>query len=334
MNKLTNPLMAILCLFFVNATYGQNPYERFLPKTDDPELKALFEDPAVEWYTELDQPKVMQAPTHPYHWVSIHKDLGPPQNLFSNGNGEWPWSHPATRQAPTDGRVKAIFGKKVTGRRHFTRPANTRDPHYGANGGLVAPRAALDWQYSTGTEFIEIALNDIEGVDTCFKVLRFKMLPTNEWKYFTYRPWTEKESYEKDTGTKLVYAGRQRMVDSNHSRKHAFDEVAEVWKAPRIDPKLSRKLLDETPFELCTNEFVFTTDYPDQTVPQEYLGPWITNGTDQSRCRNCHRDVGTDVRHFGARDWYFNLRGGGKDKHGAGVFNDYDPNRVGRVYGQ
>ena len=333
MQKLTFRLMAILCLFFANATYGQNPYERFLPKTDDAELQALFDDPEVVWYTGRTRPKVMQNPTYPHHWLSIHADIGPPQRLFSNGAGEWPWAHPATLRAPAHNRAQAIFGEKVTSARVFQRPANIADPHFDEYGSRVNPRPVYDWQLGAGTEFVEINLTEIEGVDVCYKVHRMTMGQDNVWKFRVYRPWTSAEEYEADTSTKLVSHGRHRLIDSNHERRQAFDETAEVVKAPRIEPSVAKKLLETKPFKLCENEFAFTTDYPDQVVPQNYLGPWITNGTDQARCRNCHRDVGTDVRHFGSREWYSLLPGGGKDKHGAGVFNYYDPRRVGRVYG-
>jgi len=310
----------------VDQSPAPSRYSMFFPNTSDPELQALFSDPAVEWYTDNERPKVFQhdlGTPGRAHFISVYRDIGPGGPRFSNGNGEWPWAHPAVPVA--DGRARVIFGAKVTSYRTGSVALQRGSIVIGPDYFRVEPRSPISgttWQFGAGTEFVEINTNRIVDGDYCFKVHRMTMQPSGEWLFRVYRPFTSQKEYEDATGTKAQHVGR-RTLRNSHLVK-VFEETRDIWKVPRIDPGLAKKLLLETDFKLATDDdFIPTTEHNDQIYPKGYLGAYIGNGTDQQNCRNCHRDVLEEVRKFDNGEWYGHIRGGGKDIHGAGVFSWY-----------
>lgn len=321
------PVLIVFC----SQGWGQisspgHKYHAFMPPTEDADLKAFFDNPKVEWYTEDEKPKVFQ---HDFGnpFVSVYKDIGPGGPRFSNGNGEWPWAHPAT---PTnDGTAKGVIGILKTGVRTF----DVKMPIYtiatATNTGRFLgvrqyrTRNGINWKFGEGTDIVELNTNRILQADWTFKVHRMT-LDGNEWKFRVYRPITSRGEYEQATGTRATGPTRRRKVDDHMVR--AFDETADVFEVPRIDPVLARKILTSTDFKLCTDDdFIPTTRHTGQLYPKNYLGPWIGNATDQDNCRNCHRDVLEEVSQFDLGEWYGHIRGGGHDKHGVGVFSWYPP---------
>jgi hypothetical protein len=183
-------------------------------------------------------------------------------------------------------------------------------------------KPGLGWSFAPGTEILEINTNRIAGGDYTFKVHRMTLLESNEWFFRVYRPFVSQSEYEAATGTKAIPIGPRRKTTS-HAMK-PFDEVRELVEVPRIDPRLARQLLLTTKFKLATtDDFIPTTQHADQIYPQGYLGAYIGNAANQENCRKCHVDVAVNVRKFDSGEWYGQIRGGAKDKHGVGVFSWY-----------
>ncbi|MEM6363316.1 MAG: hypothetical protein AAF745_02735 [Planctomycetota bacterium] len=295
----------------------------FQPRTNDAELKSLFADPSMRWYTVQSRPPIFQ---HRGRFHSIYEDIGPRGPRFSNGNGEWPWAHPSVPF--DDRRTRNIVGVKAAGVREFPVVFPQTEIVRGSGYAYRTPagtHSGLGWSLGEGTEIVELVTNRIGQGDYTFKVHRMTMRD-GEWFFRVYRPFTDATSYERATGTRVQIVGPRRQR-SGHTIP-AFDETRVVTKVPKISPDLARKLLLTTPFRLATDEkFIPTTDHTDQIYPQGYLGAFIGNATRQENCRNCHRDVAENVRKFDHGEWYGQIRGGAKDKHGAGVFSWY-PERL------
>lgn len=326
-------LFAVVFALFIlcGAAHAQNreKYAWAFPLVEDPELSSFLADPAVFWYTAaVEMPPVFQ---HDFEgsprFYSIYRDIGPSVNRFSNGNGEWPWAHPAT---PTnDGLTKNIIGIKHTGVQTFRAQFPQFEIHRTFTQGQWFAKVVqkgvsggLGWSFGSGTDIVELNLNRIVRGDYTFKVHRMTLSPENEWVFRVYRPLTSAEEYQAATGTKPVYIGKKRMT-TNHMVK-PFDEVRDIWEVPRIDPALAREILLTKKFKLATDDaFIPTTRFRDQIYPQNYLGAYIGNAESQENCRKCHQDVATNVRKFDPGEWYGQFRGGAKDKHGVGVFSWY-----------
>lgn len=316
--------LCVLC----GAAHAQNRerYAHFFPPTEDSELAALLADPSFFWYTAREMPPVFQ---HDFGspFVSVYRDIGPGGPRYSNGNGEWPWANPATDRE--DGRAKGIIGIRHTGvqtfRTQFLQYEIVRTLRGGRWVGYIEQQGnkpGLGWRFGPGTEILEINLNRIANGDYCFKVHRMTMTPGNEWFFRVYRPFVSQAEYESATNTKAVPIGPVRKTTPHDFKP--FDEVRDLVEVPRIEPQLARQLLLKTPFKLATSdEFIPTTRFTDQIYPQGYLGAYIGNAANQENCRKCHVDVAVNVRKFASGEWYGQIRGGGHDKHGVGVFSWY-----------
>ena len=322
-------VLVIVAVLFSAVASAQNreKYSWAFPLTDDPELIALFSDPNVFWYTTaVEMPPVFQ---HEFGrpFVSIYNDIGPGGPRYSNGNGEWPWANPATDRE--DGRAKGIIGIKITGvqtyRTQFPQFEIVRTLRGGQWVGYIEQQGfkpGLGWSFGPGTEILEINTNRIGNGDYTFKIHRMTLTENNEWFFRVYRPFVSQAEYEAATGTKAVMLGARRKT-TNHSFK-PFDEVRNLWEVPRIEPSMARELLLTTPFKLAAgDDFIPTTRFTDQIYPQGYLGAYIGNATRQEDCRKCHQDVAVNVRKFDSGEWYGQIRGGGHDRHGVGVFSWY-----------
>lgn len=320
--------LAAIILAIISTVVSAENRERYaylFPHTDDTELAALLADPEVFWYTAAkEMPPVFQ---HDFEgapkFYSIFRDIGPGGPRYSNGNGEWPWANPATDRE--DGRAKNVIGIKHTGIKTF----RASFPQFeivrsGQRAWIeqVKVSGGLGWSFGPGTEVIEINTNRIGGSDYTFKVHRMTLTEGNEWFFRVYRPFVSKQEYEAATGTQAVQLGPRRKT-TNHLFK-PFDEMRDLWEVPRIEPELARQLLLTTSFKLAIDdEFIPTTRHTDQIYPQGYLGAYIGNAANQENCRKCHQDVAVNVRKFDSGEWYGQIRGGGKDKHGVGVFSWY-----------
>lgn len=304
---------------------ASTPYDEFVPKVADEELSEVIGK--VQWYTHREMPPVFQ---HDFGnpFVSIYRDIGPGGPRFSNGNGEWPWAHPAVFR-DDGGRTKAIVGAYIPGRpdvfsvsmKTYTISTYPQEPgrYEVRHSGF---RRGINWKFPVGTEFVELNLNRIGDGDYCYKIHRMSMGEDGAWKFSVYRPWTSQEDYEKDTGTRVVDIGVKRLR-SQHMNA-AFDRAVEMQEAPPISPELSIELLESTPFKLCSDDsFIPTTNHENQVWPKGYLGKFIGNAASQDNCRSCHQQVLEEVRKFDNGEWYGHIRGGGHDIHGAGVFSWY-----------
>lgn len=306
------------------ACWGQSVDPRpFIPATEDAELQAAFNDPDRQWYTVETRPPIFQ---HRGRFHSIYEDIGPGGPRYSNGNGEWPWAHPSV--PVNDGRTRNIIGAKIAGYRTYRVAfqqygiVRVHDPR-GAYSYLErqGTHPGIGWEFGEGTDIIELVTNRIGRADYTFKVHRMT-LQDGEWFFRVYRPFTNQKSYEDATDTKAVYVGEKAIASNHHIP--AFAAKREIWKVPRVDAEKARQLLLSTPFSLAAgDEFIPTTDHTDQVYPRGYLGAYIGNATNQEDCRTCHRQVAINVRKFDSGEWYGQIRGGGKDRHGVGVFSWY-----------
>jgi len=309
-----------------------------MPPTNDPELRALFDNPNIVWYTEDEIPKVYQHNIGGHSWVSVYKKISPSyERRNSNGNGEWPWDHPAVLDDEV--RVRNVVGYLDRGMETF----KTEFDRYAvvkANRGRGwevegfrkrGSEPGTGWKYGPGTEFVELVSTQIGKYDYTFKVHRMTMTPNNEWRFRVYRPFRSVAAYEQATRTKVGPPTLRTLMDTLHDIPAVVVKALQHDITEPLSPDLSARLLLETPFELCVDdEFIPTTKHPDQIWPVGYLGAFIGNAihhgpkvirSKKASCLNCHRDVAINVGKHSSGNWYGQIRGGGKDRNEAGVFS-------------
>ena len=311
---------------FAQLSSPDHKYHPWMPPTDDAELVALFDDPSVDWYTRDEIPAVYQHNLGGHSWIDIHKKISPDYSRrISNGNREWPWDKPATTDRSV--RVRNIVGVKNAGFETFpTRFTKYGLTNYHDGRGWTNPQPrgsepGVGWQFTPGTEFVELVTTLIDGYDYTFKVHRMTLTEENEWFFRVYRPVQSLSDYRAVTGTN-VGPPKLRTLRDNHSMP-AFNRQA--WQheiTEPIEPDHAAEILQRVYFRLCKDDdFIPTTKHPNQIYPVGYTGAFLGNATNQANCRNCHRDVAVNVGKFDVGDWYGQIRGGGHDKHGVGVFS-------------
>ena len=318
----------LLSLLLVAPAFGQlaspsalRNYKALLPLTDDPELQEIFDNPRTLWYTHVEIPKAYQqdvAQNGQARLVSAHYKIGPDPRGFANGNGEWPWDHPAVPDNK-DTRVRNLVGMLLPEGTSIAvyrvRLPRTKLSRSFQNGRLIDVRQVAShwvnqwaWKFPTGTEFVEVVTTRIGRADYAFKVLRRTKTARGE-TFAVYRPFNDEQLYREATGASVVDTKWQRMRDRSHDVA-AVDETRNVKFVSTISPQDSIKLLETVPFKKATDEsFIPTTNSNGQIWPRDYLGVFIGNGTRSSDCINCHRDVQTSVAKFESRDWYGFIRG-------------------------
>ena len=276
------------------------------------------------WYTDVEIPPAFQFDADgdgnmTFHYTGVN--ISQEQDPFGNGNKEWPWDHPAV--AKDDGSVKNIKSiylpePVVWYERSFrTRILTAQTGNF--------ERRGIAWILPNGTDVIELITTKVGKQDICFKIFRLTK-SLGAWKRRVYRPKAHlsPESLVEVLGrdvriedtTRTVSDSRRGLngpnpllIDGRHD-KPAFSVIATARMLPFMSQEDVIKCL-ESPFELCTEEqWIPSTRFQDQSVPQFYLGPWLSNGNRERSCVPCHQDTLSHVFVYQEnRDWYAFFRG-------------------------
>ncbi|MDA7979830.1 MAG: hypothetical protein MPJ50_13765 [Pirellulales bacterium] len=323
-------------------------FRRLLPKVDDPNLQAIFENPRLILYTDREMPQAYQD------WSTMLPGVhSPSYNIsangsepFGNGNREFPWSAPAgTHRSTSVTSFKFLWlPEDESGR---TRPVvwyRSRLPGDSS--------AGYAWLFPVGTLVGEVLyMKGSDGRGYTFEV-RVRNREEGAWGVDVFRPFPEASDLaeavkerrpdwaDDEQLAELVAhlesknAMPKRTLADDQPGRSVFRQQMGVDKLPPMNDTLVAELLTGTVFKSALADywrideaglvtFAPTTDDEFHVVPKNYDAGFIQ--LDRDSCLRCHQTVAQSVRRFDVgRDWYGRIRG----SDGIFSFHPFAPSSI------
>ena len=345
------PLLFALCaLVAIVSLTGARPfrlvsdedharYLKYLPKSEDPWLKALKADDII-FYTEKEIPRVFQLHGGVY---SSHYNISAakPAEPFGNATLEFPWGSPAgTHLSDNSTSLKFVVFPES---REPIRWWQEHSPYGGAS-------PVVRWIYPVGTVFGEILIvHGPDGQERTYE-LRVRVRDEKGWRPKVFRPF--RNSAELDTRVRELRPNwrengelRNFLARSEHPLTRLrdnhpmtiFDRSAVEDALPPLPPDLVDQLLSE-PFQDVAGEtwlqtadgkgYAPTTESSFSIVPRNYTGSHVP--ITAKACMQCHETSGMHTNQIGPlqRDWYGYAAGGGPGGGEILSFHIFDPSCI------
>lgn len=331
-------------------------YRASLPVLEDDDTNKLFHSDEVIWYTTREMPPAYQHQAGPpivpsgytsnatFHSPSYNisgdpSDSGKP--LHGNAGNEFPWTvgkpggaHSAVGVSSIKGfyfpKPALVFRRAVPGR---VRTGNTTN--------------ILDWVFADDTVFFEVIYQRIGDDDVPFEV-RLRRKAGADWEFDVFRLFASAEDLAdalEELGPGKLRAEAiadlradnelpyERLVDSRHTTRHAFDESTYIYNLPRILTADILAFSDRT-FVSCLGipfkgEAYAPSNSKDTVnlVPPKYHGAFVTPTGTSSDCMNCHESANRHATRFQhPRGWYGRTPGSYSD--GINSWHPVEPRSI------